>query len=179
MTLKIEDAIEMINTAFSKVEYPGDWCLRGSNEGEEPYLLEQEFKGKDDWKILDPKFLDQAPDGFGSALSFFSDEAFHFYLPAYMIADLKNQLQNQDICYHLCYGLDDLSGKEKINPRRYGERTWYDAALYKFSMFNREEVNAIVSFLQVKKEDTDNIFVSEKYRIEQALINYWLKKLNN
>jgi hypothetical protein len=73
-----EGIINLIKEAFGPVEYPGDWCLRGSNEGEEPFLLEKEFKGKNDWSVLDAKFLEQAPDGFGTALCFFSDEAFHF-----------------------------------------------------------------------------------------------------
>ena len=38
-----------------------------SREGTEPGLLEEEFKGKTDWRTLDPSFIDQAPDGFGTA----------------------------------------------------------------------------------------------------------------
>ncbi len=63
--------IAQITAAFAAVEYPGDWRLRGSDLGDEPYLLEEEFKGKTDWHLLDAAFLDQAPDGFGSALQFF------------------------------------------------------------------------------------------------------------
>lgn len=36
-----------IRDAFAAVAYPGDWCLINSREGTEPFLLEQEFKGKD------------------------------------------------------------------------------------------------------------------------------------
>src|SRR5262245_42174703 len=39
----VVDAAELkalIRQAFAEVEYPGDWCLRGSNDGDEPYLLE-------------------------------------------------------------------------------------------------------------------------------------------
>lgn len=41
-----------ISEAFSGIEYPGDWCLKGSTEGKEPFLLENEFKGKTDWRVL-------------------------------------------------------------------------------------------------------------------------------
>jgi len=58
-----EQVINTIKEAFSHVKYPGDWCLRGSNEGDEPDLLEKEFKGKNDWSLLDAKFLEQAPGG--------------------------------------------------------------------------------------------------------------------
>lgn len=57
---ELENVKNMIYEAFANVEYPGDWCLRGSNEGEEPYLLEKEFKGRTDWRNIDAVFLDQA-----------------------------------------------------------------------------------------------------------------------
>jgi len=158
-----------IAKAFAPVEYPGDWCLRGSNEGDEPYLLEKEFKGKTDWRALGAPFLDQAPNGFASALSFFSDEAFHFYLPAYLIADLRGQLDRTEPVYHLTHGLDEGSKGRRINPRRYGERTWFEDARHKFAMFSHEEAAAIVAYLRWKR-DEDEI---ERQRIDEALRNYW------
>jgi hypothetical protein len=158
--------------AFAATEYPGDWCLRGSNEGEEPYLLEEEFKGKADWRVLDPKFLDQAPSGYGSALSFFSDEAFHFYLPAYLIADIRGLLDRADPTFHLTHGLDESSRRECINPRRYGERTWFEHARHKFAIFNREEATAIVGYLTFCR----NIDEFERQRIDEALRNYWYER---
>jgi hypothetical protein len=158
-----------IQNAFAEVQYPGDWRLRGSNEGDEPFLLEQEFKGKSDWRALEAAFIDQAPSGFGSALSFFSDEAFRFYLPAYLIASIDDWLQQSDPVFPLCHGLDDASRYKKVNPRRYGERTWYDAAIYKFSMFTLGEAAAIVAFLRFVRDRDE--FDAEM--IDQALSNYW------
>ena len=165
----IEALATQIATAFAAVEYPGDWCLRDSNEGDEPYLVEREFKGKTDWRALDPAFLDQAPDGFASALSFFSDEAFHFYLPAYLIADIRGQLERSNPVHHLTHGLDASSRNQRINPRRYGERTWLDHARHKFAMFNKQEAAAIVAYLTFKR-DTDEF---ERQRIDEALSFYW------
>lgn len=164
-----EEVVAQIASAFASVEHPGDWCLCDSNEGNEPYLLKKEFKGKIDWCILDPKFLDQAPDGYGSALSIFSDEAFHFYLPAYMIADIRGQLKRSDPVFHLTHGLDESSRRERINPRRYGERTWFEHARHKFSVFNRDEVAAIIAYLTYKRE-SDRV---ESQRIDEGLKNYW------
>lgn len=161
-----------IASAFAATEYPGDWCLRGSNEGDEPYLLEKEFKGKTDWRFLDPKFLDQAPDGYGSALSFFSDEAFHFYLPAYMTADIRGLFERANPVHHLTHGLDESSRCERINPRRFGERTWFEHARHKFAMFNRKESAAIVGYLKLRGE-TDEF---ERQRIDEALRNYWYER---
>lgn len=161
-----------IGDAFASVEYPGDWCLINSREGTEPFLLEQEFKGKDDWRNLDPSFIDQAPDGFASALSFFSDEAFHFYLPAYLLADLDGLLQRSDPVFHLTHGLERGSREEKINPQRYGERTWFEHARHKFAMFNDRERAAIVSYLRHKR-NIDSLTDLERSRIDDALGCYW------
>jgi hypothetical protein len=161
-----------IQKAFVNVEFPGDWCLRDNNEGKEPYLLEQEFKGKTDWRSLDSTFIDHAPDGFGSALSFFSDEAFRFYLPAYLIADIDGKLESHDPVFHLTHGLTDDRRGERVNPRRYGERTWFDEKVHKFAIFDREQARAIVSYLELKRE-TDWF---QREAIDQALENYWLRR---
>jgi hypothetical protein len=163
-----EQIIAQITAAFAAVEYPGDWRLRGSDLGDEPYLLEEEFKGKTDWHLLDAAFLDQAPDGFGSALSFFSDEAFHFYLPAYLICDLRGQLKGSGPAFHLWHGLDDSSRHQRLC----GARTHFDYARYRFSIFNREEAAAVVAYLSLHRDE--NGFA--RPMIDQALKNYWYER---
>jgi hypothetical protein len=165
-----EETKQLVREAFANVRYPGDWCLRGSSEGDEPFLVEEEFKGKDQWQLLEPVFLDQAPAQLGSALSFFSDEAFHFYLPAYLIADIDGLLSKADPLFHLCQGLDDDSKNRKVNPKRYGERTWFDEASHKFSMFDWKEAAAIVAYLSLMRE-RDPL---DHKTVDQALNNYWM-----
>jgi hypothetical protein len=128
-----------ISEAFCRGVYPGDGCLTNSREGTEPGLLEHEFKGKTDWRALSPSFIDQAPDGFGTALNFFSDEAFRFYLPAYLLADLDEKLKQTNVVFALTHGFDKESRGKRINPQRYGERTWFEHARHKFAMFNAQE----------------------------------------
>jgi hypothetical protein len=170
---KHEEVKTAIRQAFASVEYPGDWCLRGSNDGDEPYLLAEEFKCKTDWQSLDAGFIDQAPAGYGTALCFFSDEAFRFYLPAYLIADIDGQLQQHDPSFHLTHGLSDQTRNELINSRRYGERTWFELRRYKFSMFSSLEVKAIVAYLKWCS-DTDEC---SRETIDQALTNYWNRRM--
>ena len=160
-----------IVSAFESVEYPGDWCLRGSNEGDEPYLVEADFKGKVDRYALPPEFLDQAPDGFATALSFFSDEAFRYYLPAYLLADLDGHLESVTPVFHLTHGLDAASQAEHINPHRYGERTWSDHARCKFAMFDADQAAAIVGYLEAMRADSE--LERERASITQALESYW------
>ncbi|MEI7036613.1 hypothetical protein [Fulvimonas yonginensis] len=108
-----------VRRAFDDVE-PPPWCLAGSAEGTEPALLAREFTAVLDrhWSELAPAFPDQAPGGFGSALWFFSDEAFRFYLSAYLVAALDGQLAQADPVFHLTHGFTQ-AGTRPINPRRY------------------------------------------------------------
>src|SRR6267154_614984 len=83
-----EAVINQILTAFGDSEYPGDNFLCGSVDGCEPYAETSAFKGKIEWRTLDSGML----DAHSSALSFFSEAAFRFFLPAYLIADLRGEL---------------------------------------------------------------------------------------
>jgi hypothetical protein len=72
----------------------------------------------------------------------------------------------------LTHGLDNKSRGERINPKRYGERTWFEHARHKFAMFNAQEAKAIVSYLRYKAA-TDALTDYEKGRINEALEIYW------
>ena len=167
-----EGLIEQILAAFVTAEYPGDENLRNSNEGDEPFLLEEEFKGKKDWTTLDSEFLDRAPDDYSTALSFFSPKAFRFYLPAYLVADLRNQLQRVNLEFCLCHGLAEDTKEGRINPRRYGDLTWFEYVSDRFGNFTRAEYQATVSYLKWKRKlaPTD----LERNWIDSALENFWL-----
>jgi hypothetical protein len=165
----------LVREAFASVEYPGDWALRESAMGDEPFLVEQEFKGRADWRALDAAFLDQAPAGFGSALSFLPDLAFRFYLPAYLIADLGGGLKTVDPLFHLCHGFEDDVMLQTINPRFYGARTWIDHARHRFSTFTTEQAAAIVAYLRHESSDEDRTFL-DRHLIDRALTRYWLSR---
>lgn len=160
-----------IHAAFADVPYPGDRFLRDSNEGEEPLLLEQDFKGKCDWRTLDAAFIDRAPDGYGTALSFFSDEALRFYLPAYLIADVDGRLEQADPVFHLTHGLTDATRDKRVNPLRYGQRTWFEACSHRLAVFDHAQAAAIVAYLRFKRKDRDL-----RREIDQALRNFWLAR---
>jgi len=161
--------IAQITDAFAGLDHPGDSRLRRSNEGDEPLWVEDDFSGKTDWQGIGPDLLDGSPNGLGTALCFFSDEAFRFFLPAFLIADIRGQLERVDPVFHLIHGLEASSKNERINPLRYGERTWFDGARHKFAMFTRSEAAAIVSYLALRR-DTDEARSGE---IDEALANYW------
>jgi hypothetical protein len=56
--MKIEALKAQIRKAFARVRYPGDDRLRGVGEGDEPFCVERDFRGKRDWHSLSPQFID-------------------------------------------------------------------------------------------------------------------------
>lgn len=80
----IDLLISKIEQAFADVTYPDDGDITNSTYGQEPIDLVREFCGKVDWRELDAKFLDQAPDGCGSALCimFFFTQRFLLLSPS-------------------------------------------------------------------------------------------------
>jgi hypothetical protein len=180
-----DDVIRQIKEAFGANPYPGDRFLQGSFEGCEPYDEVGAFVGKTDWSVLDAAML----DGHYCALGFFSEAGFRFFLPAFLIADLRGQLQTADPLFHLSHGFFSFStdvpvgtetfarasgGTQFLNPRRYGAMTWADYSRYRLSIFTREEVQAIVAYLNCKREnDAQGL---DRDRIDATLQGYWLDR---
>jgi hypothetical protein len=171
---EIQRAKEEIRSAFADVPAPPAWCLTESGEGEEPRLLAHELRHVPDWETLSAKDLARMPDGYGSALSFFSAEALRYYLPAYLLADLDGKdLGNVDVVFHLVHGFGREQG-ELVNERRYGARTWYDSASHRFSTFTRAQARAIVSFLRIRQSSAH--FDEDRENIQRALDGYWIAR---
>ena len=177
-----QQVIEMIQQAFQETEHPGDAFLQGSYEGCEPAEVTAPFKGVTHWTQVDSSILD--PNY--TALSFFSDGGFRHFLPAYLIADVNDQLQTADPAFHLTSGFYDRTVKVPacshtfdksigksgfVNPRRYGAMTWHDYARSKLAVFTREEAGAIVAYLEWKR-DSDT-FGIDREEIEAALEDFW------
>jgi hypothetical protein len=180
--------IEKIYQAFRNSEYPGDDFLLGSTEGREPFEEIEPFKGQLDWRKVDPELLDRH----SAALNFFSEAGLSFFLPAYLIADLKGELQYADPVFTLTHGFSDLSIEHKIgsqvfkrrtgrsafiNPLRYGAMTFNDYARYRLSIFSREEAEAIVQYLRHKQQN-DQLGIDYD-QIESALVSFWLERVDN
>jgi hypothetical protein len=180
-----EAVIEKIQRAFARNEHPGGRFLQGSFEGCEPYEEVGPFENEEDWRGIDADFL----DGHANALSFFSEAGFRYFLPAYLISDLRGQLQTADPLFHLTHGFSDWTtevpagdgtlvlrhGKSAfINPRRYGAMTSYDYARYRLSVFTREEAKVIVAYLEFKRDLDPNVI--DRQAIDAALESFWLQR---
>lgn len=180
-----EAVIAAILDAFGSNEYPGDDYLQGSFEGCEPYEEIAAFKGKTDWKAIDAGFL----DAHSAALNFFSEAGLRFYLTAYLVADIKDELKTADPIFVLTHGFSDITVEHRVkervllrktgktafvNPRRYGGMTFYDYACFRLSIFTREEAKAIVAYLLYKR-DSDPYKI-EIEQIDAALNEYWYQR---
>ena len=180
-----EVVIEKIKRAFAGNEHPGGRFLQGSFEGREPYEEVGPFEKEKDWRSIDAAFL----DGHANALSFFSEAGFRFFLPAYLICDLRGQLQTADPLFHLTHGFSDWAtevpagdrtllmrhGRSAfINPRRYGAMTSYDYARYRLSIFTSEEAGAIVAYLEFKRDSDPDVIDADA--IDAALDSFWLER---
>lgn len=177
--------IEKIRSAFQELAFPGENFLQGSFEGEEPFDEVAPFREHKDWATVEAFFL----DAHASALNFFSEAGFRFFIPAYLIADVKGELYTADPVFHLTHGFFDFtvkipaggrefdvkSGKSAlINPRRYGAATANDYARYRLSIFTREEASAIVAYLEYKRNHNPDGF--DQPRIDAALDAFWRER---
>jgi hypothetical protein len=165
---------EQIRRAFATAKRPPNGSLHDSEESDEPLLLEAEFADKHDWRALDAAFLDRAPGGYGSALSFFTPEALRYFLPAYLIADVDGQLDRVDVGYRLTGPFSDEARARLVNPRRYGALTRFEDGRQRFAGLDRDEVAAVVAYLE-HKAATDDL---NGPLIRQALDNYWRPRLS-
>lgn len=166
-----ETLLRKIEAAFFDVEYPGDDHLTESTHGKEPAALISEFRGKTDWRQLAAEFLDQVPDGSGSALAFFSDAALHFYLPAYLMADVRGELSLASPEVRLCWSLTPQSEGQKV-AKVWGGGTMGEHARRCFDRFDSRQVGVVIEYLSWKLESLGY----EDPTITQALDHYWLKR---
>jgi len=180
--------IDIIHKTFADSDYPGDDYLLGSIEGSEPYEEIEPFLGKRDWTEIGSDMLDKH----SGALNFFSEAGLRFFLPAFLIADLNDELLTADPVFTLVHGFSDLDVEHKVgsrvfirrtgktafvNPLRYGAMTFYDYSRYRLSIFSREESQAIVTYLKYKQEDDPPGI--NKNQIEAALSSFWMDRAEN
>jgi hypothetical protein len=164
-----DDAIsEELRSAFPATRAARFSTLVNSVQGDEPLQVEADFADKDDWTKLLPEWLDTVPNGLSSALSFLSDEAIRFYIPAYLVADLKGALFQVDPTFCLVRGFDDMSRDLRIWPRK--AETWTDFARSRWDGLNQQQAMAIVHYLEwrIVRDGVDTA-----HDVNEALTAYW------
>jgi hypothetical protein len=157
--------------AFPPTRTAPFFALTDSRQGKEPILTERAFADRHDWTQIEPAWLDDVPDGWSNALSWLTDEALWFYIPAYISADVTCGLERVDLLYHLVKGFDDesrdaygwMDERESLKAR----------ASVRWRGLTRPQAAAIVHYLEWKVEQ---IGVEEGHEIVQALKAYWYER---
>jgi hypothetical protein len=175
-----DDVVAAVYAGFERTPFPGGPFLQGSFDGCEPAEEVGPFRTIEDWRLAEPAFLDLHY----CALSFFSEGGFRFFIPAYMVADLRRQLMTADPVFHLTHGFSVFSysttaggkpvthrsgGETLLNPRRYGAMTWEDSVRHRMSVFTREEVRAIIDYLNFRRAADE----FDHEAIDAALERFW------
>ncbi|MBN9277623.1 MAG: hypothetical protein J0I57_08310 [Hyphomicrobium sp.] len=169
MPTSAEMILQELMRAFPATRQRAFAALVNTTRGHEPMAVAQAFRDKADWTTLDPDWLDAVPDGLSTALSFLSDEAVCFYIPAFLSADLNGRLGGADPVFALTYGFAHGVGEERIHPRQ--PRTWGDYARARWSALTRPQARAIVMYLEWRV--VSRATPLEREAIAEALAKYW------
>jgi hypothetical protein len=149
MTERIQHLLNQIRIAFAGVKLGNGVGLR-QGQGLDDYADARtlaSYRAQDeqhDWSAIAVEALDQCY----SSLSFFDAEGMRFHLPAYLVADLKQQLKTADVLFHLAYCVDS-----------------------RFEKLSDAQRNAVREFLLLRLSDRHYEFVHPM--IETALREYW------
>jgi hypothetical protein len=172
-----EELLTVIKTAFKNVRLAdgiGLWQGQGIDDYADLNTI-AELRKKDEkmnWDNIPYKDLAAC----SSSLSFFDAKGMRFHLPKFMIFDLfadeiyeKEQNYSPDVLFTLGYNLDEEYQKNR------------------FSLFNKEQTQAIIHFLEYKLDDftqqykeyyTDDISSNHQYLELVSTLNEWKKRSN-
>lgn len=92
--------VQKTQAAFAENQYPGDQNLVEEPEYWEAINLSEQFKGKD-WRTVPLEVLNR----YRFNLSLFTPEAFHYYLPALILASVLFRLEVDTLPDNLIYNL--------------------------------------------------------------------------
>ncbi len=145
--------------------------LVNSDQGDEPLLTAQAFAEKEDWTELHSEWLDAAPEDWATALCFLSDEAICFYIPAFISADLRGELDRVDPVFHLTHGFDNFSRGHIIRGQK--SETWTDYAQQRWSRLTPDQVRSVVHYLEWSVAKGGN---SIFHRASEALSAFWYRR---
>lgn len=149
-----------IRAAFAETEAPPPDRMTGSTQGSEPYEYAVEFRGRD-WRTLSAEFLSVN----SAALSFLSDRALRYFLPAYLLHHLNGVSWNADPVFALTHGFgpDDKETDSTFD--------WEAVARRRFAVFDARERAAVADFLRFELGRGS----AGDERVAAALREYWSK----
>jgi hypothetical protein len=151
-----EKTKDVIRQTFSKVQYPGDDKVFA--EGVEDSYMEArvgEFRGKH-WQDIHSITIRECVDCF----IFFTPEALHFYLPAFLIEYLDPK-EHEEVVMSLVF---------LLSPSIVDEKDWGEHDRSKFRLFDAEQRKAVSLYLQCIQEHDPDLFDKEYLT---SVIRFW------
>lgn len=148
MPITVEMVREAIEQAFADVPYPGDGNIvtRGELMDLERVDVERAFKGKH-WRdvLASPvEFLRYH----NSALSDFTPEGYHFYLPAYVIATAENYAHVDVVSDNVVFSL-------KSHGRSPESLAFYQERMARLTSAQRNAIKLFLEFLREQHPGDD------------------------
>ncbi len=166
MTTTASTILEELRQVFPAKRPEPFGPLVNDSRGDEPAEVARAFQDKTDWTRLDCAWLDHEY----VALSFLSNEALCFYIPAYMAADLGGHLGMADPAFILTNGLAYGRESERIHRRK--PETMGDRAKERWASLTPAQALAIVHFLEwrIERSGPGNDGIAD------ALRSYWYER---
>ncbi len=187
-----DEVIDEIKRAFASVPYPGDSRLVYDNSGShlECNEVQAAFKGKE-WESLSPEFLFEQR----YSLSFFSHEAFNYYLPAFLIFVVNDFYNADDLSDNLVlaltlpseidvvvvanavkrYKIDqqmpDIDFDEILRNQLHYKNQDIHNFIARVTQLTRDQGQAINHYLTFMKQEFSGEFTDGE--LEKAMDRYW------
>lgn len=142
---KLKSLKTKIVEAFDNVTNPKSFIVE--HECEECFEVRKTFLNKD-WKQITEKILQENYD----KLPLFSPEAFHCFLPAYLIYSLEH-FKEDEVCDFVVYGLMAKQNQIKAKPEYWKNR---------FQYFSKAQADLVSEFMDLAIQSGEyDIFISE------------------
>ena len=122
------EVIQQIEIAWRDVPYPGDDNIFTPDSYDDEDIVN--YFGGTTWRGHDPAKL----RAHSSAFTFFTPEAFHYWLPAFMIAEIENPAEADVIGDYIPWSLSN----------KYAPQRW--------PLFSQAQRNAVASYLRFQIE---------------------------
>ena len=105
--MKATDVLLLIENAWREVPYPGDDKIFTPDSYDDEDIVN--YFGGTTWRGHDPASL----RAHSSAFTFFTPEAFHFWLPAFLIAAIQDPEEADVICEYIAWSIDDTYASQR------------------------------------------------------------------
>jgi hypothetical protein len=145
------DVIRLIEEAWNEVPYPGDDKIFTPDSYDDEDIVN--YFGGTTWRGHDPVSLRHH----SSAFTFFTPEAFHYWLPAFLIANIQSPEDADVIGHYIPWALTD--GRPSV----------------RLSLFTINQLQAVAEYLRFQIRRNDDGVLDDRKALD-FLEKNWLNR---